>query len=477
VDGIELRTYLLPEDAKFAKTYLDGMERYLKEYSVLFGEYPFSSFSVVENFFASGFGMPNYTLLAKEIVKMPFVTMSPGVIAHEFCHNWWGNSVYVDYEKGNWCEALTVFSSNYYQNILNENYAKAADWRKKAILENNLLPAEKNFPLKDFIYQHNDDEAVIGYQKGAMLFVSLYQQLGEEKFFEVIRNFYRNNKGKVASWDDLQIEFSKVGEFDDFFQFWLNETKLPVVKLVTPIYQNEEISFSVKKDVSIPLQVPVRISLKSGEVIEQTLKCIEEETRLGMHISSEPEKIEIDPEAFLLKQISFQSMPYNLNRTLNDKPLVILPEKGEMLKRLQMTASMLSRSGYEVEIKTSDEVTQEDLETKSIFVLGEYDNNSIYSKLSYPEGFNVEERKLVINGNEMTGDRTSAILSFGSLSAIDKSVSIYAWNSPEAISSFRKMFHYMNDSWQIFDLDVKEKGALKSGQIFPEGVNDLIHEF
>lgn len=477
VDGVELRTYLLPEDAKFANTYLDGMEKYLTEYSPLFGEYPFSSFSVVENFFASGFGMPNYTLLAKEIVKMPFVTLSPGVIAHEFCHSWWGNSVYVDYEKGNWCEALTVFSSNYYQNILNENLDKAADWRKKAILENNLLPTEKNFPLKDFVYQHNDDDAVIGYQKGGMLFVSLHRQLGEEKFFEVIRSFYKNNKGRVAAWSDLQEEFNKVGDFKDFFKFWLNETKLASIKLKNPVYENEEISFSIIKDVKLPLLVPVKITLKSGEIIEHTLDCVEDETRLGMHLYSEPAKIEIDPAGFILKKISSQSMPYSLSRTLNDKPLVILPEKGELQQRLQMTTSMLSRSGYEVEIKTSNEVTDEDLRTKSLFILGEYTNNSAYAKLNYPEGFKIEPGKLTINGKEMTGSKASTILSFGSLTAVEKSISIYAWNSTSAIESFRKMFHYMNDSWQTFDLDVKEKGAIESGQIFPEGVNDLVHEF
>ena len=482
VNGVELRTYLLKEDARFADIYLEKIEQYLREYSNLFGEYPFSSFSVVENFFASGFGMPNYTLLAKEIVKMPFITLSPGVIAHEFCHNWWGNSVYVDYENGNWCEALTVFSSNYYQNILNKEFDKATDWRKKAILENNLLPVEKRFPLKEFIYQHNDDEAVIGYQKGAMLFVSLFEQFGEEKFFEAIRDFYKTNQGKVANWADVKIVFEKHNpnpeqfSMEETFDFWLNSTQLIELAFEDVSYSDGRISGIIKKDVPINLLVPIQINFENDK-LEKEIIMDENQEKFMFKVEKTPISIEIDPNAFLMKKISQQSMPYSLNRTLNDSPLVILPEKGDMKQRLQMVASMLERSGYNINIKTSDEVTDEDIKNNSLLIFGEYENNSIYRKISYPEGFSFSEKSIIVHDQEISGSKGSAIISFASKENNQKNISIYIWNSPEAISSFRKMFHYLNDSWQVFDLDIKENAALKSGQIFPKGQNDLLYKF
>ncbi len=483
VNNVKIGTYLLPEDAKFADSYLDGVEKYLLDYSKLFGEYPFSSFSVVENFFASGFGMPNFTLLSKEIVKMPFVTLSPGVIAHEFCHNWWGNSVYVDYENGNWCEAITVFSSNYYQNILKGNLDKAKDWRKQAILDNNLLPEEKRFPLKEFVYQHNDDEAVIGYQKGAMLFVNLYQLFGKELFFETVKDFYKINKGKIADWNDWKNIFKKHNpkeqdfSLDEIFDFWLNSTSLSYIKMTDVKFNDKKLSFSLMKETPIPLQIPIKITLKNGQEIEELVSLTTEKIEHHILLKSNPAKIEIDPNAYILKTISNESMPYNLNRTLNDKPIVILPEKGEMVTRLQMVASMLTRSGYEIQIKSAVEVTDEDLQTNSLFILGEFENNSVLRKLTLLENFKVDENSLEIDGNKITGKKGSVILSYSSPYNQEKSISIYTWNSAEAIASFRKMFHYMNDSWQIFDLDVKEKGALKSDQIFPKGQNDLIFVF
>ena len=54
---VQLATYLFPEDAHLADEYLDATARYLEAYIPMLGPYPFESFSVVENFFASGLGM------------------------------------------------------------------------------------------------------------------------------------------------------------------------------------------------------------------------------------------------------------------------------------------------------------------------------------------------------------------------------------------------------------------------------------
>lgn len=46
--------------------------------------------------------MLSYTLLGRTVIKMPFIVYTS--LGHEIAHNWWGNSVFVDQEKGNWCE-------------------------------------------------------------------------------------------------------------------------------------------------------------------------------------------------------------------------------------------------------------------------------------------------------------------------------------------------------------------------------------
>ena len=70
---VQLGTYLFPEDAQLADEYLDATARYLETYIPLLGPYPFDTFAVVENFFASGLGMPSFTLLGSGVIKRHYV--------------------------------------------------------------------------------------------------------------------------------------------------------------------------------------------------------------------------------------------------------------------------------------------------------------------------------------------------------------------------------------------------------------------
>ena len=106
VEGVELLAYLRQPDANLATRYLDATERYLALYEPLLGDYPFSKFALVENFWETGYGMPSFTLLGEQIIRFPFILESS--YPHEILHNWWGNSVYPDYDTGNWSEGLTA---------------------------------------------------------------------------------------------------------------------------------------------------------------------------------------------------------------------------------------------------------------------------------------------------------------------------------------------------------------------------------
>ena len=55
--------------------------------------------------------MPSFTLLGSQVIRLPFILASS--YPHEILHNWWGNSVFVDYESGNWCEGLTAYMADH----------------------------------------------------------------------------------------------------------------------------------------------------------------------------------------------------------------------------------------------------------------------------------------------------------------------------------------------------------------------------
>ena len=55
--------------------------------------------------------MPTFTLLGPQVIRFPFIINSS--YPHEILHNWWGNSVFVDYDTGNWCEGLTAYMADH----------------------------------------------------------------------------------------------------------------------------------------------------------------------------------------------------------------------------------------------------------------------------------------------------------------------------------------------------------------------------
>ncbi len=113
-------------------------------YSDWIGEYPFDGFSVVASPLPTGFGMPTLTYLGAQVIRLPFIRDTS--LGHEVLHNWWGNSVYPDYARGNWAEGLTTFMADYaYKEWADA--ASARDMRHGWLRDYAALPADADKPL------------------------------------------------------------------------------------------------------------------------------------------------------------------------------------------------------------------------------------------------------------------------------------------------------------------------------------------
>ena len=74
-----------------------------------------------------------------------------------------------------------------------------------------------NRHLKDFV---SDYEYVnIAYNKGVIMFDMLRQSLGDERFFEGLKDYFKKSCGKIASPEDLMAAFRGTGvDTDGFFE-------------------------------------------------------------------------------------------------------------------------------------------------------------------------------------------------------------------------------------------------------------------
>ncbi|UXR64008.1 M1 family peptidase [Bdellovibrio bacteriovorus] len=326
--GKKIQVLLRKDEPALAQSFLALVPDYLQHYSQLIGPYPYSTFSVVENFWETGYGMPGFTLLGPTVLRLPFILNSS--LPHEVLHNWWGNSVYVDYEKGNWCEGLTTYMADYWQQ---EKVGTERGYRLNTLINYADFVAhqpEKDFPVRQFRGRHNSSSQAVGYGKTMMLFQMLEFRLGKETFIKALQDFYTQNLFKKASFQDIQKSFEKVTNqnLESFFVQWLDRTGAPKLELsdvklmkwfdgaTTATYM-----LSQTQDVAYDLNIPVVWTLESGAEIRQVARLSERSQIYSFTSPSRPVKISIDPDFRVFRHLYSEERPATLSSVLGSSEL------------------------------------------------------------------------------------------------------------------------------------------------------------
>nr|VFK00950.1 MAG: Peptidase MA superfamily [Candidatus Kentron sp. LFY] len=144
--GVEIRALLRKNDRSLARRYLDATKQYLALHREMLPDYPYPSFALVENSRETGYGMLCFTLLGSRIIRFPWILTSSH--PHELLHNWWGNSVYVDPDQGNWCEGLTTYMADH---LFAEQRGRGVLYRRVALRKyTDFAAGDRDFPLAEF---------------------------------------------------------------------------------------------------------------------------------------------------------------------------------------------------------------------------------------------------------------------------------------------------------------------------------------
>jgi aminopeptidase N len=331
---IQLSTYLFPDDAHLAEEYLDATARYLDAYIPLLGPYPFEKFAVVENFFASGLGMPSFTLLGSGIIKRHYV--QPYALGHEIVHSWIGNAVFNHADRGNWVEGLTTYLANYYWHELMGDRAQARDQRRLMVQGYNLhVPPERDYPVAQFTQKRDERDNAIGYQKAAMLFHLLRQEVGEETFWRALKSLVAHYRGRHAEWRDLERIFTEESHQDLrwFFVQWVEQDGAPVLSLPEAIarpvagepvqtFQLEATIVQSNKPFRLPLQLLIRMEGDREYLHTLSLRSLRE--TIYVTLPARPIAIELDPGFMTVRRIPRQALSPVLNHYVTDRRRSVL---------------------------------------------------------------------------------------------------------------------------------------------------------
>jgi len=332
--NVEICAFLRAEDPALANRYLAATRRYLTMYASILPPYPYASFSLVENFWETGYGMPGFTLLGPKVIRFPWILTSS--YPHELLHNWWGNSVYVDVDRGgNWCEGLTAYMADH---LLAEQRAEGA-LHRRAILQKytDFALGTPDMPIAEFRSRTSAATEAVGYGKSAMMFHMIRRQVGDEAFTAALSTFYRDHAFRRAAFEDIgaALDGGEDGSWGEFVGTWTTRTGAPRIEIVeVKAIQLGRGGWKLTLEARqaqpgppYPMTLPIALTVEGqAEPVWVEVEPEDGNYRAEVTCPGQPSRLDVDPAFDLMRQLDPREVPPALSRLFgHDDPLFVLP--------------------------------------------------------------------------------------------------------------------------------------------------------
>jgi len=322
----DVAAFLRSNDEALAEKYLGVTARYIGMYARLIGPYPYGSFALVENFWETGYGMPSFTLLGPTVIRLPFILHTS--YPHEILHNWWGNSVYVDYATGNWCEGLTVYLADH---LIAEQRNQGTEYRLGLLQKYADFVADgRDFPLTAFRARHGSASEAVGYGKGAMVFHMLRRRLGDDGFVAGLREFYRRHRFTVATFGDVQRAFETTSgmALAPFFEQWVDRSGAPRLAISSADVAGTTLELTLEQrqeGACYALSVPVAVTLVDHpRVHEFVVDLTDRRVSTRVDLPAPPVRVDVDPCFDLFRLPHVDEIPPALSGLLGARSVVMI---------------------------------------------------------------------------------------------------------------------------------------------------------
>jgi len=459
--GIVCYTYFLDDDPTLRATYEERTAAYLEMYAKMIGPYPYAKFATVENWFPTGYGMPSYTLLGGQVLRLPFIPYTS--FGHEICHNWWGNSVFVDSSEGNWCEGLTVYCADYHYKEL-ESAAAAREYRRNLLKDyaGYVQDPDKDFPLSEFMSRHSGATRAIGYGKSMMVFHMIDRLVGHDAFLAALRTVAAEHQYLPASWGDFLTAFGAAGGQDlaSFRPQWLERTGAPSLALEDVAFADDQVSFTLRQsEPTYILDVPVVVGGPAGDQ-EHVLRVTDAVTPFVLKASGAT-RISVDPDCHLFRRLDPAEIEPTLRQVFAHDDVAFTT--GE--------ANPAAREFAEAFTETDDPVFSTDETLPAAAGAGVMINPSAAAaKRLLPEGLYVSGATVVLDGKRYDLGQVDLAFAVADPDQPGRTLLLVYSRSPRRLAGLaNRLSHYGKYSWLVLP---SGRGKVERGN-WPAGASPL----
>lgn len=306
-DGVSLETWAFPQDREAWFRGFAVAPRILDFFARRVGPYPYEKLANVQSRTRFG-GMENagnifygQNLSAERGVE--------GIAAHEIAHQWFGDSV----TESDWNHAwLSEGFATYFTHL----YREFTDGHARLVegLRNDRQAIVK------FLRKNRDARIVdprepvsrilntYTYQKGGWVLHMLRREVGDEKFWIGIREYYRRYRDRNALSEDFRdvMERASGVDLDGFFQQWLYEPGHPRLR-ATWAYDSVHKVLSITIDQTqvgkpFAFSVDLGLTLADGTRKVETIEIAETSRTVALPLDTPPIAITVDPDTWLLAE-------------------------------------------------------------------------------------------------------------------------------------------------------------------------------
>ncbi|HEX9981429.1 MAG TPA: M1 family aminopeptidase [Flavobacterium sp.] len=303
-DEFPIVNYIYPENLASVQSQLAQTLPIMDIYESTIETYPFSDEKYGHAQFGWGGGMEHTTVSFMG-------SFGRSLIAHELGHQWFGDKV----TCGSWRDIwLNEGFAEYMSGIVVENLdgeAAFIDWRDGKIENITSQPGGA-------VYL-NESEATnvnrifsnrLTYNKGSMVAHMLRFKLGDEDFFQGLRNYLDDpdHAYGYALTPDLEAHLEAASGMDltEFFNDWVYRQGFPTYNITAHNVSAGQVQFTVNQEQShfsvsfFEMPVPVRVFGASGQQMDLVLNNTSNNQTIMMSVPFAVTSVQFDPERHII---------------------------------------------------------------------------------------------------------------------------------------------------------------------------------
>lgn len=233
--GIPINNYFPKDIVKEAQYDFGRVPEMMEFLADKFGPYPFEVYGniVMDANLGGAAALETQTLPLYDRGMVSGTRRSEEVLVHELAHHWFGNSVSPGDWKDIWLnEGLASYSQMLW--IEHTEGVEARDRklaRAEQVVKRYGAPEPVGEPRPDGLF----DPKV--YQGGALAIHALRKEVGDENFFQILKDYAAGHHDSTATTSDLIAISSRIAgkDLEPFFDDWVYSATQPPVPLETSV--------------------------------------------------------------------------------------------------------------------------------------------------------------------------------------------------------------------------------------------------